>query len=148
MRTVSGSSNLLGPQDPIGVPGPKGDTGSQGPQGLQGLLGPQGPIGVPGPKGDTGAQGPVDTSSATYPAGKFGLNADVRLAAWKISIMPFDASQVLLWWPTGSSIPPNTRSVTDASPPAVYRGPQGPRIIPRSGLYLICLLYTSDAADE
>ena len=33
----------------------KGDTGSQGPQGLKGDTGPRGPQ---GPKGDTGLQGP------------------------------------------------------------------------------------------
>ena len=43
------------------TPGPKGDKGDTGPQGLQGPkgdTGPQGPQGLKGDKGDTGLQGP------------------------------------------------------------------------------------------
>lgn len=40
-------------------PGPKGDTGAQGPKGPKGDAGSQGPQGEQGPKGDTGPQGPA-----------------------------------------------------------------------------------------
>lgn len=72
------------------LPGPKGDTGAQGPagpkgdqgiqglvglkgdvgaQGLQGLKGDTGPQGPAGPKGDIGAQGPVGPKGDQGPVG-------------------------------------------------------------------------------
>ena len=53
-----------GEQGPQGIQGLKGDTGEQGPKGDTGEQGPkgdtgeQGPQGIQGPKGDTGEQGP------------------------------------------------------------------------------------------
>lgn len=47
-----------GAQGPQGIQGPKGDTGPQGPQGLKGDTGATGPQGPQGVKGDTGPQGP------------------------------------------------------------------------------------------
>mgnify|MGYP003377200350 CR=1 FL=1 len=49
--------------------GPKGATGSQGPQGVKGDAGAQGPQGL---KGDTGAQGPQGTTGAQGPKGATG----------------------------------------------------------------------------
>ena len=54
-----------------GVPGPKGDPGPQGiqglvgPQGIQGLIGPQGIQGLPGPQGPQGIPGPAGSSGLT-----------------------------------------------------------------------------------
>ena len=61
--------------------GPKGDTGPQGPQGIQGETGPQGPQGVQGevgpqgpqgPQGDTGPQGPQGEVGPQGPQGEIG----------------------------------------------------------------------------
>ena len=49
------------------TPGPKGETGAQGPAGPKGATGeagPQGPAGPTGPKGETGAQGPAGPKGA------------------------------------------------------------------------------------
>lgn len=51
---TSGDSVLV-VTEAMGPPGPKGDTGDQG------------PAGPPGPKGDTGDQGPPAVSTITYP---------------------------------------------------------------------------------
>lgn len=55
--TVPGPKGDTGDQGIQGIPGPKGDTGEQGPQGLQGEQGPQGIQGVKGDTGDIGPQG-------------------------------------------------------------------------------------------
>ena len=79
------TSDLTGPQGPIGLTGPQGTTGATGPQGAtgltgpQGTTGPQGPIGLTGPQGTTGPQGatgltgPQGTTGATGPQGPIGL---------------------------------------------------------------------------
>ena len=56
------------PEQLAALKGEKGDTGAQGPQGIQGEkgdTGAQGPQGIQGEKGDTGAQGPNAVSEAT-----------------------------------------------------------------------------------
>lgn len=58
----------------------KGDTGPQGPQGIQGATGPKGDTGATGPKGETGAtgsvgpQGPIGPQGEQGPAGANGTN--------------------------------------------------------------------------
>ena len=57
------------------APGPKGDTGAQGPAGPtgpKGDTGEQGPVGPVGPKGDTGAQGPVGPAGPKGDTGETG----------------------------------------------------------------------------
>jgi hypothetical protein len=64
------------------TPGPKGETGAQGPAGPQGATGeagPQGPAGPTGPKGETGAQGPAGPKGADAVINK--LNKVDALAA-------------------------------------------------------------------
>ena len=64
------------------TPGPKGETGAQGPAGPQGATGetgPQGPAGPTGPKGETGAQGPAGPQGADAVINK--LNKVDALAA-------------------------------------------------------------------
>jgi len=59
------------------TPGPQGDTGPQGPQGLpgaDGATGPQGATGPAGPQGNTGLQG---VAGATGPQGDTGLQGQV-----------------------------------------------------------------------
>ena len=59
----------------LGTTGPKGATGSTGPQGIQGpqgATGSQGPQGIQGPQGATGAQGPQGTNGATGAQGAQG----------------------------------------------------------------------------
>ena len=64
------------------TPGPKGETGAQGPAGPKGATGeagPQGPAGPTGPKGETGAQGPAGPKGADAVINK--LNKVDALAA-------------------------------------------------------------------
>lgn len=64
------------------TPGPKGETGAQGPAGPQGATGetgPQGPAGPKGDKGETGAQGPAGPKGADAVINK--LNKVDALAA-------------------------------------------------------------------
>jgi Collagen triple helix repeat (20 copies) len=57
----------------VGLPGPQGPQGDQGPPGSQGPIGPQGPQGDPGPQGpqgpqgDSGPQGPQGDSGSVNP---------------------------------------------------------------------------------
>jgi microcystin-dependent protein len=73
---------LVGPPGPQGV---KGDTGSQGPQGLVGPQGPQGikgDTGLQGPqgvKGDTGAQGPKGDQGIQGPQGPIGATGQAEV---------------------------------------------------------------------
>lgn len=67
-----GDTGAQGPQGIQGGPGPKGDPGAQGPQGIQG---------EPGPKGDTGAQGPQGEPGEQGPKGEAGTAATVTVGA-------------------------------------------------------------------
>jgi hypothetical protein len=60
---------LQGPVGPAGPEGPQGPVGPEGPEGLQGATGPQGPE---GPQGATGQQGPAGPQGATGPQGPAG----------------------------------------------------------------------------
>ena len=66
------SGNLKGPKGATGSQGPqgvKGDAGAQGPQGLKGETGARGPQ---GPRGEQGVQGPQGTTGAQGPKGATG----------------------------------------------------------------------------
>jgi len=65
-----GPQGIQGPQGNQGIQGPTGATGAQGVQGPVGATGPQGPIGNTGP---TGAQGPQGTVGPTGPQGPQGI---------------------------------------------------------------------------
>ena len=64
---IKGDTGAQGPQ------GIKGDTGAQGPQGIKGDTGAQGPQGI---KGDTGAQGPQGIKGDTGAQGPQGIKGD------------------------------------------------------------------------
>jgi hypothetical protein len=66
----SSGSSIPGP---IGLTGPAGATGQQGPQGLTGAQGPQGPQGPIGLTGPAGATGPQGLAGAVGPQGPIGL---------------------------------------------------------------------------
>ena len=75
---LTGPAGATGPQGAIGLTGPAGATGAQGPIGLTGAAGAagatgaQGPIGLTGPAGAAGATGPQGTIGLTGPAGATG----------------------------------------------------------------------------
>jgi len=72
---VPGPQGQIGPRGPQGIPGAVGPEGPQGIAGLQGPIGPQGPQGIqgePGPAGATGATGPQGPIGLTGPAGPQG----------------------------------------------------------------------------
>lgn len=62
-------------------PGPKGDTGAQGPKGPKGDTGSQGPQGEQGPKGDTGPKGDAG------PQGPAGKDAENQFTAEQVSAL-------------------------------------------------------------
>ncbi|MGB1040545.1 MAG: tail fiber domain-containing protein [Flavobacteriales bacterium] len=75
-----GDTGAIGPQ---GIAGPKGDSGIQGPQGIQGLIGAKGDSGARGPRGIDGSagvngktihNGPTNPSSFLGDTGDFYLN--------------------------------------------------------------------------
>lgn len=68
-----------------GEPGAKGDTGEQGPQGIQGEkgeTGAQGPQGIQGEKGETGAQGPQGIQGIQGPVGPQGPKGESGASTW------------------------------------------------------------------
>lgn len=68
------------------IPGPKGDVGPQGPQGLQGEFGPQGPQ---GPQGEIGPAGPQGIPGEPGPAGADGIQGAVGPAGASGIFSPF-----------------------------------------------------------
>jgi hypothetical protein len=73
---VSQASSATAVDQVLTLPGRKGDTGLQGPQGLTGDTGLQGPQGL---KGDTGLQGPQGLKGDTGLQGPQGLKGDTGL---------------------------------------------------------------------
>jgi hypothetical protein len=100
--SIVGTSELLSVPYALyslnGTPGPKGDTGLQGPTGLQGLQGPkgetgaqciqgiQGPTGAAGPKGeqgDQGLQGAIGPTGSKGDTGDQGIQGEIGPAGLK-----------------------------------------------------------------
>jgi len=68
----SGTQGPQGPQGLTGEQGPQGPTGQQGPQGPQGETGQQGPQGPQGLTGEQGPQGPTGQQGPQGPQGPTG----------------------------------------------------------------------------
>jgi len=67
---VPGPQGQIGPRGPQGIPGA---VGPEGPQGIAGLQGPVGPAGPQGPAGEQGPQGPIGLTGPAGPQGPIGL---------------------------------------------------------------------------
>lgn len=67
---VPGPQGQIGPRGPQGIPGA---VGPEGPQGIAGLQGPVGPAGPQGPAGEQGPQGPIGLTGPVGPQGPIGL---------------------------------------------------------------------------
>ena len=124
------TSDLTGPQGPIGLTGPQGTTGATGPQGAtgltgpQGATGPQGPIGLTGPQGTTGPQGPIGLTGpqgTTGPQGATGLTGPQGTTGATGPQGPIG-----LTGPQGATGPQGPIGLTSPQGPAGATGPQGP----------------------
>ena len=71
---VPGPQGQIGPRGPQGIPGA---VGPEGPQGIAGLQGPVGPAGPQGPAGEAGPQGPIGLTGPAGPQGPIGLTGAV-----------------------------------------------------------------------
>jgi hypothetical protein len=105
---IKGDTGLQGPQ---GIQGPKGDTGTTGPKGDTGAQGIQG---VQGPKGDTGATG---AQGPAGPAGSSAAYTDVLVPMMSdgqsFTARKFAGSNLVVWFGqitnnTGASIAAGT----------------------------------------
>ncbi|MDD4387510.1 MAG: hypothetical protein PHD15_07170 [Clostridia bacterium] len=72
---LTGPEGPVGPEGPIGLTGPEGPVGPEGPIGLtgpEGPVGPEGPIGLTGPEGPVGPEGPIGLTGPEGPVGPEG----------------------------------------------------------------------------
>lgn len=72
LKGEKGDTGLQGPQGIQGEPGPQGEQGIQGEPGTPGEQGPKGEQGLQGPKGDKGEQGEVGPMGPQGPQGEQG----------------------------------------------------------------------------
>jgi len=121
-----GDTGTTGPQGPAGE---KGDTGDIGPTGPQGLPGPSGDTGPQGPRGDTGPEGPagasvdgesVDAGNSRCPQGgtKFYVGSQTLYAC---NGEPGSTGLQGIQGPIGDTGPQGPRGFTGDT------GPQGPK---------------------
>ena len=108
------------------VRGPAGPEGIQGPKGEPGPQGPAGPQGLPGSQGPAGRQGDTGQRGSRWYTGT-GITGTSTTAAVFASSGVTEAAINDLYLNTSTS---NVYQCTTAGAPSV------------------CLLYTSDAADE
>lgn len=66
LKGPKGDTGSIGPKGEQGIQGPKGDTGAAGPKGEQGIQGPKGDTGATGPKGDPGPDGKTPVRGTDY----------------------------------------------------------------------------------
>lgn len=97
-----------GPQGQIGPRGPQGIPGAVGPEGPQGIAGLQGPIGPQGPQGIQGEPGPAGATGAIGPQGPQGIQGEPGPAG-----------------ATGATGPQGPIGLTGPAGPAGPQGPQG-----------------------
>ncbi len=97
---IPGPQGPQGEQGPTGPQGPQGETGPAGPTGPQGDIGPTGPTGPQGLQGETGPQGATGATGATGPGVAAGGTAGQVLV--KASSTDYDTA----WgWPVGEYAP-------------------------------------------
>jgi hypothetical protein len=136
---LRGDKGDTGPQGPMGLQGPKGDAGPIGPAGPQGLKGDTGATGATGPqgpqgfKGDTGATGPAGPqglkgdTGATGPAGPQGPKGDIGPAGPQ-GIQGFKGD-------TGAMGPPGPQGLKGDTGPAGAQGIKGDKGDPGDGCW-------------
>ena len=121
---VPGPQGQIGPRGPQGIPGAVGPEGPQGIAGLQGPVGPagpQGPAGEPGPQGPIGLTGPVGPqgpNGLTGPAGPQGPVGETGAAG--------PQGPIGLTGPAGPQGPAGATGATGPQGPIGPTGPQGP----------------------
>ena len=103
IRGPKGDPGPQGPQGPkgdtgaAGPQGPKGDTGATGPQGPKGDTGPAGPQGPKGDTGATGPQGPKGDTGDTGPTGPTGPGVPNGGAAGQMLVKNSGTDQDTKW---------------------------------------------------
>lgn len=128
--TVSGPKGDTGSQGPQGLKGETGAQGPQGPAGPQGLQGPKGDTGPQGPKGNTGSQGLQGPKGDTGPAGPQGPKGDTGsqgpqgLQGPKGDTGPQGPQGIQ--GPKGDTGPQGPKGDTGNTGPQGPQGPQGP----------------------
>ncbi|MFN8300235.1 MAG: hypothetical protein U0T75_14120 [Chitinophagales bacterium] len=118
-----GPTGNTGAQGPQGLQGPTGDTGAQGPQGVQGVTGAQGdtgPQGLQGPTGDTGAQGPQGIQGVTGATGAQGPQG-----VQGVTGAQGDTGPQGLQGPTGDTGAQGPQGIQGATGDTGAQGPQG-----------------------
>ena len=121
---VPGPQGQIGPRGPQGIPGA---VGPEGPQGIAGLQGPVGPAGPQGPAGEAGPQGPIGLTGPQGPQGPIGLTGPAGPQGIQGEPGPAGAvgptgpqGPVGLTGPAGPQGPAGATGATGAT------GPQGP----------------------
>lgn len=118
-RGPQGIPGAVGPEGPQGIAGPQGPAGEQGPQGpigLTGPVGPQGPIGLTGPAGPQGPIGLTGPAGPQGPAGETGPQGPIGLTG-----------PVGPQGPIGLIGPAGATGATGATGPQGPVGPTGPQ---------------------
>lgn len=121
---VPGPQGQIGPRGPQGIPGA---VGPEGPQGIAGLQGPVGPAGPQGPAGEPGPQGPIGLTGPVGPQGPIGLTGPAGLQG-PVGETGAAGPQgpIGLTGPAGPQGPAGATGATGPQGPVGPTGPQGP----------------------
>ena len=131
---IQGIQGIQGPIGPTGDTGLTGGVGATGSQGIQGIAGPTGNTGL---TGATGPQGPVG-SGFDFSATSYAFTGDNSTATFTIG-SGFTTETILVFLNGVSQKPTTDFSVS---------GTTLTFVLAPADTHSICLLYTSDAADE
>lgn len=112
---VPGPQGQIGPRGPQGIPGA---VGPEGPQGIAGLQGPVGPAGPQGPAGEQGPQGPIGLTGPAGPQGPIGLTGPAGPQG--------PAGEQGPQGPVGLTGPAGPQGLTGPAGATGATGPQGP----------------------
>jgi len=122
VETVPGPQGEPGPAGINGVPGPKGDIGPEGLPGPKGDPGPQGPKGDIGPQGPQGPKGDPGPAGAIGPQGATGLPGPNGADGISITSAVVTNGNLIITRSDGSTINAGTvsaSSTTTAAPAGV-----------------------------